>query len=237
MSNTAPKLPKWLIKIEDNPYLVKSLKSNRLNAKLFRKLLADTPQLESMWMSLKKRQPDKDIISCARDFKYSIESSLVRTQFSRQSKKELEKNGKRIAELSEELSFLLKSSDFDTDIFSAMNDETTEHLWKNLSKYVRPIKGGFPRTNADELDLRLGWLWASSWLTQLSEYAQKKGIEKRPVTASNTINSDQTYFIRKLTHLMREQYNQPLRGVVATSTAVIFNNEDIDIQYIAKMAP
>jgi hypothetical protein len=60
---------------------------------------------------------------------------------------------------------------------------------------------------------------------------QEKALVKKP----NSGNAPIHYFIRRLSKYCRETYGQPLHDAVAATTAVIFNREAMDSDYVRKL--
>ncbi len=212
-------LPPWLNDINKDKHLIKLINlRDAYSSKKFKMLLSDRIELESMWITLKRRENHNSNLYFLR-FRHDVQLSLVRSKFSRFSNKNRKMYASKISNKAEELSALLKESDFDDGIFNVMND-----------KDVFRLTG---ERDADELRL----LQVSSFLIQLSEDAKLKGERTDTIQTSNSKNEEQTYYIRSLTKRMRERFNTPLRNVVAVSASVIFDNPVIDVPYVAKYAP
>lgn len=64
-----------------------------------------------------------------------------------------------------------------------------------------------------------------------TQYAEEESSVKKP----NSVNAEIHYFTRSLSDYCQRQYNQPLHEVVAITTAVIFNQQNIDTDYVRKI--
>lgn len=69
----------------------------------------------------------------------------------------------------------------------------------------------------------------------ISKKATQYGEEESPVKKPNSQNAEIHYFIRLLSGYLQQRYNQPLHEVVASTTTVIFNQENIDDDYVRKI--
>ncbi|MEQ1741849.1 MAG: hypothetical protein ABL869_05030 [Candidatus Nitrotoga sp.] len=67
--------------------------------------------------------------------------------------------------------------------------------------------------------------------TKATQYAEEESSVKKP----NSVNAEIHYFTRSLSDYCQGQYNQPLHEVVAITTAVIFDQQNIDTDYVRKI--
>jgi len=183
-----------------------------------------------MWETLKNRDNDFYFINFFND----VKESLTRTKLSYSTGTQINADAEEIVKLSENLSNLLKKSDFDTTIYHALSDATIKELAPTKTIYEYSLED-FEIYGTDSISATN--IQVSDFLMQLAEMAQKKAKEHREIIVSNTKNSEQTYFIRYLTKCMRKRFNTPLRNVVAVSASIIFNNSIINIPYVAMYAP
>jgi hypothetical protein len=72
-------------------------------------------------------------------------------------------------------------------------------------------------------------------LIDISEKATQYGEEVSPVKKPNSPNAGIHYFIRFLSKHCQQCYNQPLHEVVAITASVIFNQQNIDTDYVRKL--
>jgi hypothetical protein len=72
-------------------------------------------------------------------------------------------------------------------------------------------------------------------LIDISEKATQYGEEESLVKKPNSPNAEIHYFIRWLSRYCQRRYNQPLHEVVAITTSVIFNKQNIDTDYVRKL--
>jgi hypothetical protein len=228
-------LPAWLKGISKDCYLLKKgFRSGSRNHKLFLMLLSDNKELCTMWTSLKRHSKESDEYLFL-DFSHDVESALTRTKFSRHSRVQRKEYANKISKCAEELSELLKESDFDTSIYSAMNENTQKRL---AHKTPFPEDYAYNWHTLEEMLVdETAFLWVSDFLMQLSEMAKMKGNTQDVIQTSNTDNAAQVYYIRRLTKQMIVRYNTPMRRVVAISASIIFDNHKIDVPYVAKYAP
>lgn len=63
------------------------------------------------------------------------------------------------------------------------------------------------------------------------EHSQKSVIVKKP----NAKNADIHYFVRTLSGYLTKKYGQPLHQVVATTTTVIFDRQEIDADLVRRL--
>ena len=62
-------------------------------------------------------------------------------------------------------------------------------------------------------------------------FSKEKPLVRKP----NSENAHIHYFVRSLSGFLKERYGQPLHEVVATTTGVIFNQQNIDTDYVRKL--
>jgi len=229
---TKVKIPEWL---KDQEHFVIGFTGN-VNFlddeeykfyELFYKLLADDPELEKMWKTLKKWGDDQYFL----DFFHDVRESLTTTKFSYYTQTDIDSYADEISKLSKKLADLLTRKEFDTQIYYALNDDTRNYLTKvhRIYEYtldeLQSDTKAFLRKPARDIQV-------SDFLMQLSEMAQKKAKEKRAVVVSNTKKKQQAYFIRSLVLCMNKRFSKDLEEVVATASSIIFDNEKINRTYI-----
>jgi hypothetical protein len=72
-------------------------------------------------------------------------------------------------------------------------------------------------------------------LNDIGEKATQYGEEESSVKKPNSENADIHYFVRMLSDYLKERYGQPLHEVVAVTTEVIFDRQNIDSDYVRKL--
>lgn len=210
-------IPKWLEDQRDYIDIINKRSKypifNYRTDRLFLKLIADDLELEKMWKAIRKRDKSKLWFL---EFHDAIEIALSIPEFVAQTAKDRNKYGNKIAKLSNELSLLLIESGFDDSLYSALRHYDRSILFNN----IEPDRA----------------VLISSFLMQVSEMAIKKRDEKRSFKASSDKKAEQTHFIKVLTLILIERFGQPLRGVVATAAAIIFDNHAITAAHVSSTA-
>ena len=72
-------------------------------------------------------------------------------------------------------------------------------------------------------------------LIDISEKATQYGEEESSVKKPNSENADIHYFVRMLSEYLKKRYGQPLHEVVAVTTEVVFDRQNIDSDYVRKL--
>jgi hypothetical protein len=72
-------------------------------------------------------------------------------------------------------------------------------------------------------------------LNDIAAKAKQYGEEELSVKKPNSPNAEIHYFTRLLSDYFQRRYNQPLHEVVAITTSVIFNQQNIDGDYVRKI--
>jgi hypothetical protein len=72
-------------------------------------------------------------------------------------------------------------------------------------------------------------------LVDISEKATRYREEEYSVKKPNSENADIHYFVRRLSEYLKERYGQPLHEVVAATTEVVFDRQNIDSDYVRKL--
>lgn len=72
-------------------------------------------------------------------------------------------------------------------------------------------------------------------LNDIAEKAKKYGEEESSVKKPNSENADIHYFVRSLSGYLSRRYGQPLHEVVAATTGVVFDRQNIDSDYVRKL--
>lgn len=72
-------------------------------------------------------------------------------------------------------------------------------------------------------------------LIDISEKATQYGEEEPTVKKPKSENADIHYFVRMLSRYLKNKYKQPLHEVVAATTEVVFDRQNIDSDYVRKL--
>lgn len=72
-------------------------------------------------------------------------------------------------------------------------------------------------------------------LNDIAAKAKKYAEEESSVKKPNSPNAEIHYFIRGLSDYFHRRYNQPLHEAVAITTAVIFDQQNVDTDYVRKI--
>ncbi len=239
-------LPEWLIEVRNDKYSLSRLNyifsrqtENAASAK-FIKLLNASDELETMWKSLKRRNKNglwfnqfyTDIdLSLKREKPEELPDEEIRLSRQDLTDAKAKEIGLKISKKAKDIAKLLNDYDFDTYIFGAMDNTTTNSFANSLIKngQISP----FGDSSLEFLECMLPCLPLSDYLEQVAEYAVNNS--NRYFAAKGKITPS-SYFIIELTQRMIEHYNQPLRQVVATAASVIFNRE-FTVGHVSTIAP
>jgi hypothetical protein len=72
-------------------------------------------------------------------------------------------------------------------------------------------------------------------LSDIAAIADKSGKDAPLVRKPNSLNAPIHYFVRYLSDHCCRHYGQPLHDVVAITTSVAFDRQDIDADYVRKL--
>jgi len=72
-------------------------------------------------------------------------------------------------------------------------------------------------------------------LTDIANKAMQYSKEEPAVRKPNSENADIHYFVRMLSGYLKNRYGQPLHEVVAATTEVVFDRQNIDSDYVRKL--
>ena len=72
-------------------------------------------------------------------------------------------------------------------------------------------------------------------LTDIANKAMQYSKEEPAVRKPNSENADIHYFVRMLSGYLKKRYGQPLHEVVAATTEVVFDRQNIDSDYVRKL--
>ena len=126
------------------------------------------------------------------------------------------------------LNLMGKSGQFDFYFIQRLiDDQSIEWLMEVLDA---PNELSYARFSVSEIVPRVHEV-----LIDISEKAKQYGEEESSVKKPNSDNADIHYFVRMLSEYLKKRYGQPLHEVVAATTEVVFDRQNIDSDYVRKL--
>lgn len=193
---------------------------------LLNQLITD-PRMRGVWKTLAKRiEKDAEYLH----FFSACEGGIKGWRGDlKQTAAERKAFYQEIRDVAGRLIFLMnKASEFDLySINKLIDDQAVEWLLEVLDA---PNDVSYARFSVSEIIPSIYEV-----LIDISEKATQYGEEGSSVKKPNSPNAEIHYFIRLLSSYCQNRYNQPLHEVVAITTSVIFNQENIDADYVRKI--
>lgn len=155
----------------------------------------------------------------------------------KRSSKEHEDHFRKISHLALELSLYMNDTEEFQDFSTAelISTELLDSLRSVLSLEIR--RPGGVENNDDFIRFTLSEAMPSIHQTldyigaQALRFSQEHPLVRKPKSKNAAIH----YFVRTLSRYLNKKYGTPMHEVVATTTGVVFNRPDIDVDYVRKL--
>ncbi|SET60872.1 hypothetical protein SAMN05216412_11018 [Nitrosospira multiformis] len=190
------------------------------------KLLTD-PRMKNVWGALRRRVCDDEefvsfVLTCNRALDEWRGDLKLKASERKAIAQEIQDTVTKLDAL------ITKTPCFDYyDIHHLFSDVEIRTARKDLESSENVSSGG--------LVIGARFPTISDILKDISRRAKQYGEEEHPVKKPNSENADIHYFVRKLYQYLQEKYNRPLYEVVAATTEVVFDRQNISSDYVREL--
>lgn len=198
---------------------------------LLEQLITNT-LMKDVWKTLSKRiQEDREYLH----FFGACEGGIMGWRGDRkQTTKEKEIFFQEIADTSGKLLGLLHNAG-EYDYYSTIklrSDKEIKYLLESLDSNIEPSEDNISYARFTLSDFAPSMIEILSDIADKArEYSKNEPIVKKP----NSTNAEIHYFVRRLSDYFQSRYSQPLHEAVAVTTSVIFDQQNIDTDYVRKL--
>lgn len=207
----------------------------RISTPILYKLISDHT-MKSVWVSIKKRAKEEEDF---REFWKTCEDGILGWKKDQKlSRKQNYAYYKKISELAEELSELVEKDKYfyNYSVGRHIPREFIQQIFKTLDLPPSEFKDKDAWVDHAHNLISAAIPRLSSILDHLSTEADNFLVnEQQIIKTPKSDNAPLHYFIRTLSQYCKKKYGQPLHEVVATTTAVVLDKEDISSDYVKKL--